>query len=70
MLDWIFGSKKEEEKKGEVPALPEEDMWVYDFIKQYLISPIWKNPLLDYIEENCLVFEDNEENKFEYTKIF
>jgi len=31
------------------PKLPEEDMWVYDFIKQFLISPIWKNPLLDYI---------------------
>lgn len=64
MFDWIFGSKKEEEKKEEVPPLPEEDLWVYDFIKQYLISPIWKNPLLDYIEENCLVFEDSEENKF------
>ena len=60
MFDWIFGSKKEEEKKSEVPSLPEEDMWVYDFIKQYLVSPIWKNPLLDYIEENCLIFEDSE----------
>ena len=64
MFDWIFGSKKEEEKKEQAPPLPEEDAWVYDFIKQYLISPIWKNPLLDYIEENCFIFEDTEENKF------
>lgn len=59
MLDWLFGSKKEEQKKEEVPNLPQEDMWVYDFMKQYLVSPIWKNPLLDYIEENCFVFEDS-----------
>jgi hypothetical protein len=67
MLDWIFGSKKEEKKpeeKEKIPSLPAEDMWIYDFIKQYLISPIWRNPLLDFIEENCLVFEDTEENKF------
>lgn len=25
---------------------------------------------MDFIEENCAVFEDAEENKFEYTKIF
>lgn len=53
MFDWIFGSKKEESKEE---TLPEEDAWVYDFVKQYLLSPIWKNPLLDYIEEHCWVF--------------
>ena len=25
---------------------------------------------MDFVEENCLIFEDSEENKFEYTKIF
>ena len=71
MLDWIFGSSKKEEKKPEKSrvTIPEEDMWAYDFVKQYLVSPIWRNPLLDFIEENCLLFEDTEENKFEYTKI-
>lgn len=51
-------------------ALKEEDAWAYDFIKQYFISPLWRNPLINFIEENCLIFEDSEENKFEYTKIF
>lgn len=62
MFDWIFGSSKKEEKKPEKQAdgLSEEDAWAYDFVKQYLISPIWRNPLLDFIEENCLVFEDSE----------
>jgi hypothetical protein len=35
-------------------------MWAYDFVKQYLISPLWRNPLLDFIEENCIIFEDSE----------
>ena len=63
MFDWIFGSSKaKEEKKTEKQpeGLSEENMWAYDFVKQYLISPIWRNPLLDFIEENCLVFEDSE----------
>ena len=70
MLDWIFGStKKEETKVKQSVVIPEEDLWAYDFVKQYLVSPIWRNPLLDFIEENCLIFEDSEENKFQYTKI-
>jgi len=39
-------------------------MWIYDYVKQYLTSPIWRNPLLDFMEENCVIFEDVEENKF------
>lgn len=72
MFDWIFGSSKKEEPKAEEKRedkIPEEDMWIYDFIKQYLVSPVWRNPLLNFLEEYCIVFEDTEENKFEYTKI-
>ena len=66
MLDWIFGSSKKEEKKSEKTkvVIPEDDLWAYDFVKQYLVSPIWRNPLMDFIEENCFIFEDSEENKF------
>lgn len=70
MLEWLFGSKKEEQKAGKEDELGKDEKWVYDYVRQYLISPIWRNPLLDFIEENCLLFEDQEENKFEYTKVF
>ena len=74
MLDWLFGSKKEE-KKPEGPIKKEDQLnkdeaWIYDYVKQYLTSPLWRNPLLDFMEENCPLFEDVEENKFQYTKIF
>ena len=75
MLDWIFGSDKEkkeskkEQKISKDYQLSEDEKWVYDFIRQYLTSPIWRNPIIDFIEEHCAVFEDTQENKFQYTKI-
>lgn len=54
MLDWLFGSKKEE-KKPEEPIrkedeLSKDEVWIYDYVKQYLTSPLWSNPLLDFME--------------------
>ena len=54
MLDWIFGKKgdKKEEKNEEKKEdqLGKDEKWMYDYVRQYLTSPIWKNPLLDFIE--------------------
>ena len=36
---------------------------------EFLQSPLWKNPIISFVEENCLVFEDTEENRLEYTEI-
>lgn len=74
MLEWLFGKKEEKktekkEEKNEI-KLTEEEKLMYDYVRQYLSSPLWRNPLLDFIEENCLIFDDSEENKFEYTKVF
>lgn len=43
---------------------------MYDCLTQYLSSPLWRIPIVDFLESNCIYFEDTEENKFEYTKIF
>lgn len=32
-------------------------------------SPTWKNPIINFIDENCIVFEDTEENSLEYTNV-
>ena len=74
MLEWLFGNKKEEKKQQEPISkedeLSKDEAWIYDYVKQYLTSPLWSNPLLDFLEENCVIFEDVEENKFQYTKVF
>lgn len=56
MLEWLFGSKKVEKPAKKEDELGQDEKWVYDYVKQYLTSPIWKNPLLDFIEENCIHF--------------
>ncbi len=43
---------------------------MFDFVRQYLKSPIWKTPILNYMEKHCSTFKDEEENQMEYTKIF
>ena len=46
-----------------------EHDWVLDVITEYLQSPEWKTSIIDFIDENCVVFEDAEENRLEYTNI-
>ena len=43
--------------------------WILDIIAEYLQSPIWKNPIIEFIDEYCLIFEETEENRLEYTAI-
>lgn len=43
--------------------------WILDLIADYLSSPTWKNPIINFIDENCIVFEDAEENSLEYTVV-
>lgn len=42
---------------------------MYDLILQYLASPIWRNPISDFLDENCIIFDDEEENKIVYQDI-
>ena len=47
----------------------EDKSWLIDLILSFFHSPEWKAPVLSYIEEKCIVFDDEEENKLEYTVI-
>jgi hypothetical protein len=44
--------------------------WLYDYLFQFLKSPGWKVPILDFIDDNCEIFEESEENKLAYTTIY
>lgn len=43
--------------------------WILDIIVDYLASPTWRNPIINFVDENCIVFEDAEENSLEYTNV-
>ncbi len=53
--------------RGRTIALTEK--WKYDFLVQFLSGPLWKTSILDFVDYNCVVFDNEEENKFEYTVI-
>lgn len=48
---------------------PEEGDWFFDMIIGFLRSPRWKCPIMSFIDEFCTVFDDEDENKLEFTKI-
>eukprot|EP00928_Gymnodinium_smaydae_P099700 TRINITY_DN9587_c0_g1_i2.p1 TRINITY_DN9587_c0_g1~~TRINITY_DN9587_c0_g1_i2.p1 ORF type:complete len:654 (-),score=123.67 TRINITY_DN9587_c0_g1_i2:235-2151(-) len=45
----------------------EELEWLSDYLVSVLKSPSWALPLANFVDERCFIFEESEENKFEYT---
>ncbi|KAL9645657.1 hypothetical protein ABK040_003390 [Willaertia magna] len=43
--------------------------WIFESLVQFLQSPLWLNPIQGFIDENCLVFDGEEEHKLEHTVI-
>ncbi|XP_010839963.1 PREDICTED: cilia- and flagella-associated protein 36 isoform X3 [Bison bison bison] len=52
-------------------AAGEEDEveWVVESIAGFLRGPDWSIPILDFVEQKCEVFDDEEESKLTYTEI-
>lgn len=46
-----------------------ENEWIVDSVIGFLRSPIWRIPVLTFIETKCLVFDTEEENKLAYTEV-
>eukprot|EP01112_Ceratiomyxa_fruticulosa_P023312 TRINITY_DN8850_c0_g1_i1.p1 TRINITY_DN8850_c0_g1~~TRINITY_DN8850_c0_g1_i1.p1 ORF type:complete len:316 (-),score=73.10 TRINITY_DN8850_c0_g1_i1:81-1028(-) len=43
--------------------------WQLDAVVGFLRSPLWETPIHNFIDKNCTVFDNEEENKFEYTPV-
>ncbi|OXB76128.1 UNVERIFIED_CONTAM: hypothetical protein H355_005339 [Colinus virginianus] len=54
---------EEEEEMGDVE-------WVVDSIAGFLRGPAWSVPVLEFMEQKCEVFDDEEESKLSYTEIY
>jgi hypothetical protein len=61
----ITATAKPEDK----PQEEGENDWFFDIIINFLRSPRWKTPVMSFLDEYCIVFDNEEENKLEYTKI-
>ncbi|XP_056616310.1 cilia- and flagella-associated protein 36 isoform X1 [Triplophysa dalaica] len=49
--------------------MADDGEWVLESIAGYLSSPDWIIPIGDFTENNCSVFDDEDENKLTYTEI-
>jgi len=43
--------------------------WKYESIIQFLQSPLWRIPLVEFVDEHCFVFDNPKEDKPEYVEI-
>lgn len=50
-------------------AEEDEVEWVVESIAGFLRGPDWYIPILDFVEQKCEVFDDEEESKLTYTEI-
>lgn len=49
--------------------MTENSDWLYEYLKKFLQSPGWRNPILEFIDLHCGQFDDLDENKFFYTEL-
>ncbi|KAM4770904.1 cilia- and flagella-associated protein 36 [Rhinophrynus dorsalis] len=43
--------------------------WILESVLGLLSGPVWKGPVMEFVEQKCSVFDDEEENKLSYTEI-
>eukprot|EP00041_Stephanoeca_diplocostata_P019836 m.432237 g.432237 ORF g.432237 m.432237 type:complete len:683 (-) comp21407_c0_seq43:723-2771(-) len=46
-----------------------EDDWIVDSVMGWLASPLWMVPIRTFVDNNCVIFDQEEEHKLEYTII-
>ena len=43
--------------------------WVFEYMHGVFQAPTWEVPIGTFIDENCLVFDNEEENKLSHTEV-
>ena len=47
----------------------EDVNWIFDFVMDIFKAPTWEVPIMSFIDENCIVFDNEQENKFAYSEL-
>ncbi|GMI10635.1 hypothetical protein TrLO_g13805 [Triparma laevis f. longispina] len=45
------------------------DEWIFESVAQILKSPAWEAEVYGFIDEHCVIFDNDDENKFAYTDL-
>mgnify|MGYP005993149321 CR=1 FL=1 len=43
--------------------------WVFEYVHGVFQAPTWEGPIGTFIDDNCIVFDDEEENKLSHTEV-
>ena len=43
--------------------------WLFDYMMSVFKAPTWEVPIMTFIDDNCIVFDSEDENKFAYTEL-
>jgi hypothetical protein len=46
-----------------------ESDWLFEYIDSVMKSPAWDSEVMTFVDDNCVIFDNEEENKFEYTVV-
>jgi hypothetical protein len=47
----------------------QDSEWIFASVINFLQSPLWSTPVFNFVDQNSIFFDKEEENKFEYTSI-
>lgn len=47
----------------------EENDWIFDAVMNIFHSPTWEIPFNQFIDDNCIYFDNSEENNLKWTEI-
>jgi len=47
----------------------EQGDWIFASVINFLESPLWSTPIMTFVDQHCIVFDSEDENKLEFTQI-
>ncbi|GMI53522.1 hypothetical protein ScalyP_jg5450 [Parmales sp. scaly parma] len=47
----------------------EATAWIFDYVSSLLRSPSWEASVFDFIDTHCIIFDNDDENKFAYSDL-
>ena len=65
MCGTVAESKTPEEGGPE----PTESDWLFEYIDSVMKSPAWDSEVMGFVDDNCCVFDNEEENKLEHSVV-
>jgi hypothetical protein len=50
-------------------TMADDNDWVFDYVMEVFKSPAWETPILSFIDEHCIFFDSEEENKLSHSEV-